>query len=68
MPRVALPESLQLCRISGCLCTPYVQDQHFLTASSLTISTTTKDLFMRRAFLDPARYPRILGIVDLRPL
>jgi hypothetical protein len=26
MPRVALPDSLQLCRISGCLYTPYVQD------------------------------------------
>jgi hypothetical protein len=28
MPRVALPDSLQLCRISGCLYTPYVQNQH----------------------------------------
>jgi hypothetical protein len=27
MPRVALPDSLQLCKISGCLYTPYVQDQ-----------------------------------------
>jgi hypothetical protein len=34
MPRVALPDSLQLCRISGCLYTPYFQDQHFPMASS----------------------------------
>jgi hypothetical protein len=27
MPRVALPDSVQLCKISGCLYTPYVQDQ-----------------------------------------
>jgi hypothetical protein len=27
MPRVALPDSLQLCKISGCLYTPYVRDQ-----------------------------------------
>jgi hypothetical protein len=27
MPRVALPDSLQLCKISGCLYTPCVQDQ-----------------------------------------
>jgi hypothetical protein len=25
MPRVALPDSLQLCRISGCLYTPFIQ-------------------------------------------
>jgi hypothetical protein len=28
MPRVALPDSLQLYKISGCLYTLYVQDQH----------------------------------------
>jgi hypothetical protein len=27
MPRVALPDSLQSCRISGCHYTPYVKDQ-----------------------------------------
>jgi hypothetical protein len=31
MPRVALPDSLQLCKISGCLYTPYIQDQHYFT-------------------------------------
>jgi hypothetical protein len=67
MPRVALPDSLQLCKISGSLYTPYVQDQLFLTASSLTISIPTENLFMRRVLLDPAGYPRILDIVDLRP-
>jgi hypothetical protein len=32
MPRVALPDSLQLCRIFGCPYTPYVQDQHCFTS------------------------------------
>jgi hypothetical protein len=32
MPRVALPDSLQPCRISGCLYTPHVQDQHYFTS------------------------------------
>jgi hypothetical protein len=68
MPRVALPDSLHLCRISGCLYTPFVQDQHFSTASSLTISTTIEDLFMRCSFQDLAGYPRILGNIDLRHL
>jgi hypothetical protein len=36
--------------------------------SLLTTSTTTEDLFMQRAFQDLVGYPRILGIVDLRPL
>jgi hypothetical protein len=31
MPRVALLDSLQLCRISGCLYTPFVQDQYLPT-------------------------------------
>jgi hypothetical protein len=31
-------------------------------------SDTIDDLFMRCAFQDPAGYPRILDIVDLRPL
>jgi hypothetical protein len=37
-------------------------------ASSLIVSTTTEDLFIRRVIQYLARYPRILGIVDLRPL
>jgi hypothetical protein len=32
MPRVALPDSLQLCKISGCLYTPYVHDQHYFVS------------------------------------
>jgi hypothetical protein len=28
MPQVALPDSVQLCKISRCLYTPYVQDQY----------------------------------------
>jgi hypothetical protein len=32
MPRVALQDSLQLCRISRCLYTPYVQDQHYFAS------------------------------------
>jgi hypothetical protein len=32
MPKVVLPDSLQLCRIYGCLYTPYDQDQHYFTS------------------------------------
>jgi hypothetical protein len=62
MPWMALPSFLQLCRISGCLYTPYVQDQNYF------VSFIVDNLFMRRTFQDPAGYPRILDIVDLRPL
>jgi hypothetical protein len=44
MPRVALPDSLQPCRISGCLYTPYVQDLHIASSTmvpDITTSTTT---------------------------
>jgi hypothetical protein len=68
MPQVASPDSLQLCRISRCLYTPYVQDQHSPISSSLTTSTTTENLFMPYVFQDTTGYPRILDIVDLRPL
>jgi hypothetical protein len=53
---------LQLCKISGCLYTSYVQDQHYF------VSFIVDNLFMRHTFQDPAAYPRILDIVDLRPL
>jgi hypothetical protein len=56
MPRVALSDSLQLCRISGCL---------YTIRSRLT---SLYNLFMRCSFQDHAGYPQILGIVDLRPL
>jgi hypothetical protein len=62
MPRVALPDSLQLRGISGCLYTPYVQDQHYF------VSFIIDDLFTQHTFQDLVGYPRILGIVDLRPL
>jgi hypothetical protein len=32
MPQVALPDTLQLCRISGCLYTPYNQDHHYFAS------------------------------------
>jgi hypothetical protein len=38
------------------------------TTSSSTISTTTEDFFTRLTFQDPVGYPRILDIIDLRPL
>jgi hypothetical protein len=41
MPRVALPDSSQLCKISGCLYTPYVQDLHIFMASSATVPDIT---------------------------
>jgi hypothetical protein len=62
MPRVALLDSLRLCMISGCLYTPYAQDRHYF------ISFIVDNLFIRRTFQDRVGYPRILDIVDLRPL
>jgi hypothetical protein len=41
---------------------PYVQDQHYF------VSFIVDNLFMRRTFQDHAEYPRILDIVDLKPL
>jgi hypothetical protein len=43
MPWVALPDSLQLCKISGCLYTPYVQDRRYL-ASFIVDNTPLKTL------------------------
>jgi hypothetical protein len=75
MPRVALPDSLQLCRIFGYLYTPNAQDQQIFwlhRQPTLDIANFSYDIindfFIRRAFRDPAGYPRILGIDDLRPL
>jgi hypothetical protein len=67
MPRVALPDSLQPCKISGCLYTPYIRDNIVSPASSL-ISKTIEDLLLQCTFQDPAGYPQILDIIDLRPL
>jgi hypothetical protein len=61
MPRVALPDSLQLCKIFGCLHSIRSKIDIFCTALSLTISTTTEVLFIRCAFHDPIGYPEILG-------
>jgi hypothetical protein len=74
MPRMSLPDSLQLCRISRCLYTPYVQDQQifgFIIDRLPTLQLQLRpidDFFIRRTFQDLAGYPRILDIVDLRPL
>jgi hypothetical protein len=37
MPRVALPDSLQLCGIFGCLYTSYIQDLQIFMVSSATV-------------------------------
>jgi hypothetical protein len=57
MPRVALPDSLQLCRISGCLYTPFVQKTNisygFIVDSSRHRNfsyDTIDELFMRYVF------------------
>jgi hypothetical protein len=39
-----------------------------LPASPSLVSTTTEDLFVRRAFQEPIGYPQILDIDNLRPL
>jgi hypothetical protein len=41
MPRVALPDSLQLCKIFGCLYTPYGQDPHIFMVSSVMVPDIT---------------------------
>jgi hypothetical protein len=65
---------LQPCRISGCLYTPYVQDQQI---SGFIVNqpqhrnynnNIVSDFFIRHTFQDLVGYPWILGIVDLRPL
>jgi hypothetical protein len=75
MPRVALLDSLQPCRISRCLYTPYDQDRYcfaiFILNRLLTLQLQLQpidDFFIRRTFKDLAGYPWILGIVDLRLL
>jgi hypothetical protein len=67
MPRVALPDSLQLYRIFGCLYTPYIQDQHRFTSFIVDFEDYRRPLHT----MHPSRsywYPRILDIIDLRPL
>jgi hypothetical protein len=57
MPQVALPDSLQLCKISGCLHAPFVQDQHSFMTSSLILPTTIE------AFSSDAPFKILLGIL-----
>jgi hypothetical protein len=47
MPQVALLDSLQLCKISGCLYTPYVQDRRYF-ASFIVDRLRTPQLQLRR--------------------
>jgi hypothetical protein len=70
MPRVALPVSLQLCKISGCLYTPCVQDQQifgFIVDQTWTLQTSATTSSTTSSFDAPFQnlvgYPRILGIV-----
>jgi hypothetical protein len=65
MPRVALQDSLQLCKISGCLYTPCIQDQQIfgfiidrLPILQLQLRPID-DFFIRRTFHDLAGYFRI---------
>jgi hypothetical protein len=45
-----------------------VSTLHMFKTNITLLIFITDNLFMRRNFQDPARYPRILDIVDLRPL
>jgi hypothetical protein len=76
MPRVALPDSLQLCKISGCLYTPHYQRSTlFRPASSSTgyrhqnysYDIIVDNLYTRRDFRDFAGYPQTEHCC-LRPL
>jgi hypothetical protein len=68
MPRVALPRSLQLRRISGCLYTPLTEINIFLRLRRLSFRPLQKTSSYDTPFQDSTGYPRILDIVDLRPL
>jgi hypothetical protein len=54
-----------LCSYAGYL---GVSTLHTIKINITVLSFNVDNLFMRRAFQDPAGYPRILDIVDLRPL
>jgi hypothetical protein len=68
MPRVALPDSLQLCRISQCLYTPYIQDQHYFTSFIVDRFDHHRRPLHTTRFSNLTGYPQIRDIVDLRPL
>jgi hypothetical protein len=68
MPRVALLDSLQLCKISGYLYTPYVQDQRYFTSFIVDRFNHNRRSSSDAPFQDLAGHPRILGIDNLRPL
>jgi hypothetical protein len=64
MPRVALPDSSQQCRIYGCLYTPHDQDLHIFMASSSTnpnIATTATTSSAISSFDAP--FKTLLGIL-----
>jgi hypothetical protein len=64
MPRVAPLDSLQLCKISGCLYTPYVQDQWifgFIDDQTPDITTTAMTSSMISSFGVPSK--TLLGIL-----
>jgi hypothetical protein len=48
MPRVAFPDSLQLRKISGCLYTPYVQDQHRFASFIVDFEDYKRPLYVTR--------------------
>jgi hypothetical protein len=68
MPRVALPDSSQSCRIFGCLYTPNVQYQHYFSSFIIDRFVHYRRLLHATHLSNPASYPQILDIVDLRPL
>jgi hypothetical protein len=64
MPQVALQDSLQLCKISGCLYTPYVQDQWifgFIVNQPQTSQTLAKKSLTTSSFDAPFKI--LLGIL-----
>jgi hypothetical protein len=74
MPRVALLDSCNYAGYLGVSTLHTSKINRFLASSSTNPGHRNfsydiiDDFFMRRTFQDPTGYPRILDIVDVRPL
>jgi hypothetical protein len=68
MPWVALPDSLQLCRICGCLYMPIIQDHDLVLFSLFSIKPATLPAsmlgdYLTRAFSTPSCFLRLFNLL-----
>jgi hypothetical protein len=74
MPQVALPDSCSYAGYLGVSTLHTFKINKFLASPSTNLGHRNfsydiiNDFFMRRSFQDPTGYPRIVDIVDVRPL